>query len=106
MSAQSRPMHPLATKTRFGVHIPGVIGVGRRGTLAQAKRTGKARPHKYWAISKWHDDGVVAGPVPDESHGKFKTKKAAQEYLDRLLGKKQRRCPILISPALVTTGSD
>ena len=80
-------MHPLSTKTRYGVHTPSVIGVGRRGSLEQAKRTGKARPHQYWAISKWRDDGVVAGPVSDEAHGKFKTKKAAEEYLVRLLGK-------------------
>lgn len=79
-------MHPLATKTRFGVHTPSVIGVGRRGTIEQAIKTGKARPHRYWAISKWQDNGVVAGPVPDESHGQFRTKKAAQEYLQRLLG--------------------
>lgn len=86
MSDLPSSVHPLATKTRFGVHVPKVIGVGRRGSLEQAKRTGKARPHQYWAISKWHDDGVVAGPVPDESHGQFRTKKAAQEYLDGLLG--------------------
>ncbi len=35
---------PSATPTRFGVHVPRVIDVGRRGTLDKAKRTGKARP--------------------------------------------------------------
>jgi hypothetical protein len=83
---------PLAVKTLYGVHVPSVIGIGRVGSFANAKRSGKSRPHKYWAISKWRDNGVVFGPVPDEAHPKFKSKKAATEYLDALHAKVKASC--------------
>lgn len=65
--AKAAPVLDGPQETRFGTHTPRVLGVGSR-----------------WAISKWRDEGGVAGPVRDERHPTFKTKLEAQAYLDSL----------------------
>lgn len=75
-----------------------VMGVGRVGSYAAAKRAHRSRNHRYWAIAK-RDESCSAnckcaqtgihypkGWVEDKSHPKFKTRKEATKYLEEYHG--------------------
>jgi hypothetical protein len=75
-----------------------VIGVGRVGSYAKAKKGHYSRSRKYWTIARWSDEcscqcrdlangkhlHYPKGRVALEGAPRFKTKKAAQDYLDNM----------------------
>ena len=63
-----------------------VLGVGRVGSYASAKRAGRCRARRYWAVVRWNDNQMSSqslAKVGWEEFGQphFKTKAQAIEHM-------------------------
>lgn len=56
-----------------------VGGIGRVGSKGAARKAGRSRPRKYWAIFEFV--GPFIGSRERKEYGKFKSKRAANIFL-------------------------